>query len=830
MAHYFSYRRIFLIILTTSFLMAERAGWFQELEAKIYDLGVMSSNRPADKRIVLITVDKRSINTLGNWPWDGQYELKLLAVLSAYSPKLIVDTRFIEVKNDKIAIEVLNKARKKLENTLATTRRVDANDNPERTQPLSELETLLIDGVRQLDIAGEYTKAIGRAGNIILPLEGTPHLSIDTPSLPLPNGVTKHSIPVDTAAKLPRMAISRIPPPENAAQATALGLLMAPSAMNTTVRTATLGYKISDHIFPSMALVIAAKHFNIQLQELQFHPNTPLTLGQWVIPHGPRFTMLTRFYHNPKGQSIFPNYSFVDVLDNKIPAETFRKQIVLIGFTAPELAPQLPTPLKQSLTPVEILAHEVATILNQDAFKSPAWSAKAKYLLYLAIGLLGIIAPNWLPRILGLILGLLLSLSLLGAHFYLMLKHSYWFPTTAPTLMTLLATLAYVVPSRHHKKQPRIHSQSEIDDSNRMLGLALQGQRRLDLAFERFRQCQPDELTINLLYHLAIDFEESRNFNGATAVLEYIGQKRTDYRDCIKRLESYRTMAKGDPQRETSAQSPFTPLPKTIALMDRYRLEEELGRGVFGTVWHGHDDTTHREVAIKVIPLQERFPDDKSFLQAKTIFTRMAESRANLRHHNIIRTEEAQILNGKGVLVMEYFAGHNLERYTEPGKLLPLPLVIQLIAKTAMTLDHAHRLNIVHGGLKPGNILFNEQSQEIKLTGFCQTMLLETPSDAANDRPWKLNTHYMPPEQLPGEKPSLRWDIYALGMIFLQLTTGTRPQTSSSLPELFPPKVPQCLIRIITRCLSPDPSQRFGSCIELAKDLVDCIKSQVSKQ
>ncbi|MBF0434255.1 MAG: CHASE2 domain-containing protein [Magnetococcales bacterium] len=828
MAHYFTYRRIFLIILTTSFLLAERAGWFQELEAKIYDLGVMSSNRPADKRIVLITVDKRSIDTLGNWPWDGQYEVKLLANLSAYSPKLIVDTRFVEVKNDKIAVEILNRARKKLESTRTIPRHTDANDNPERTQALSELETLLIDGVRQLDIAGEYTKAIGRAGNIILPLEGTPHRSIDTPSLPLPNGVTKHSIPIETTAKLPRLAISRIPSPENAAQATALGLLMAPNALNT-VRTATLGFKISDHIFPSMALVIAAKHFNIQLQELQFHPNTPLALGQWVIPHGPRFTMLTRFYHNPKGQSIFPSYSFVDILENKIPAEIFRKQIVLIGFTAPGLTPQLPTPLKQSLTPVEILAHEVATILNQDAFKSPAWSAKAKYLLYLAVGLFAIAAPSRLPGILGLILGLLLTSSLLGAHFFLMLKHSYWFPTMAPALMTLLATLGYVVPNRHHKKPQRIHSQSEIDDSNRMLGLALQGQRRLDLAFERFRQCQPDELTINLLYHLAIDFEESRDFIGATAVLEYIGQKRTDYRDCVKRLESYRNMAKGDPQRETSAQSPFAPLPKTPALMDRYRLEEELGRGVFGTVWHGHEDNTHREVAIKIIPLQERFPDDKSFLQAKTIFTRMAESRASLRHHNIIRTEEAQILNGKGILVMEYFAGHNLERHTEPGKLLPLPLVIQLIAKTAMTLDHAHRLNIVHGGLKPGNILFNEQTQEIKLTGFCQTMLMEASSNAASDRPWKHNTRTMPPEQLPGEKPSLLWDIYALGMIFLQLTTGTRLQTSSALPEHFPPKVPQCLIRIITRCLKPDPSQRFGSCIELAKELVDCIKSQVGK-
>ncbi|HIJ82686.1 MAG TPA: serine/threonine protein kinase [Magnetococcales bacterium] len=360
-----------------------------------------------------------------------------------------------------------------------------------------------------------------------------------------------------------------------------------------------------------------------------------------------------------------------------------------------------------------------------------------------------------------------------------------------------------------------------------MLGLALQGQGRLDLAFERFRRCRADDVTLNLLYDLGLEFEKRRCFEDAMGIFAYIEQKQPGFRDCGKKMELDRIAVAGQTDSQKLGHLPSM-YQESVALLERYRLEGELGRGLFGTVWHGYDDAKHREVAVKIIPLQERSMDEKSFLLAKSIFNRMADQYAILRHPNIIRVEESQVLEGKGVLVMEIHAGHSIEQYTSHQKRLPLPWVIQVIAKMAMALDHAHRLKIFHGGLKPGNVLFNEYSHEIKLTGFGQVMLLEVLPFPEGNHPWQRVMVHMAPEQIKGELPTRRSDIYALGRIFFQLVTGSPPPVEPVSGKEFSAEIPECLRRIIQKCLEPRPEKRFANCIDLARDLVGCVKSQVS--
>ncbi|MBF0605088.1 MAG: CHASE2 domain-containing protein, partial [Nitrospirae bacterium] len=794
---------IILSIVTAAFMLAEKTALLQDLELWSYDWGVYTSHRPTDKRIVQIAVDEKSLAALKGWPWDDQYELQLIRMLTQGSPKLIVETRDLMLYRNKTAQHILNTVRSKLEATHHQFQENAASENSDYLKSMSELDNSLSHGIKQLSITEDYARIIGRAGNVILALNGIMMADARTPATSLSAEIIKHAIPTDLSTfprgAMPSAAIIHGPPSGVASQSMALGVIITPTYPNTVVRTTNLGYNVSGNHFPALALMVAAKSLGIQPSELQLQPDFAMTLGQWEIPHDDNLAMLTCFYPGKSDQSPFSTYSFIDVLEEKVSPTLFRNQIVLIGFTASGLAPRHFTPLGHPLTPMEILANEVATILNHDPFMQPSWAAKTKILQYPIAGVLLIVILARLPLLIALPLGLGFALALMALQMTLMNHYGIWFPLTGVSGLLFLGTLTLAFMTRGSQNGSRPFPGSDADDSNRMLGLALQGQGQMNLAFQQFRLCRCDERTMQLLYNLATDLESNHLVQDAITVLEYMEQNKPGYRDCSKRLESIQAMASGRPVPELSEQ-PATGPQEALSVLERYHLEEELGRGIFGTVWHGYNHQDHSSVAIKIFPLQERVADEKSFLLVKSIFNRMADHALSLHHPNIIKTKEAQILEGKGVLVMEVHTGVILEHVISPKNLFPLPQVIQMIAKIAMALDYAHRKNIFHGRLKLGNILYNGASREVQLTGFSQTLLLDALTLPDANHPWQRASLHMAPEQTQGEPPTRRSDIYALGRIFFHLVTGTSPPATPITSDLFPSDFPECLGRMIQKC------------------------------
>lgn len=826
-------------------MLADRTSLFNDLEKETYDWGLRATLRPIDDRIVTIKIDKKTLAALGDWPWSKIHETALINTLIQGGPKLIVDTRTSWQKTDNSSMEILAKAKKTLESSRypTTVSKLEAMDPAERAsflKTMSSLEEILANGAKQVDIATEYSKTIGQAGNVIFSMEGIPLPFGQSPSTGLSEDIVKHAINQNSTTSitfgLPEIAITPTPP-EIARQAMALGVFLPPSPFPAVVRETNLAFYSSGRYYPSLPLVVAVKSLDMKLSDLQLSYNLPLFLGQSAIPHDHKFATLTYFYHEKSGKNAFPSHSFVDVVQRKIAPETFRNRIVLIGFTAPGLVSEYHTPLGHMLTPVEILAHEVASILNQDLFFQPPWTTQLKLGLYLASALFLIDIVSQMPRILGLAVGFAPVLLLFIIHFFLMTRHSLWIPLTGPSLFLVFGTLWITIFGSNSPKTLPISRRSQTDNSHRMLGLALQGQGRLDLAFEQFCLCRIDDPTMRMLYNLAMDFENRRRFQDAVNVIEYMEKNRPGYMDCPERLQTNKAIVSGNNDPKESDRM-FASRHEKRSLLERYHLEEELGRGFFGTVWHAYDDDDQQEFAIKIIPIQERIPDEKSFLHAKNLFNKIADWHLTLRHPNIVRTYEAQVVDGKGVLLMNIHKGTSLDRFLTTKNLLPLTVVIQIIAKIAMALDYAHRLKIYHGGLKPANIIYNEKTQDVKLAGFCQTTLLDAVPFPETDNPWNRAAASMAPEQIQGQQPTRLSDIYSLGLVFFQLVTGTQVSPAKeagsakhhlAVPTDFPPEVPDCIAAIIQKCMKPQPEKRFTNCIELAKSLVDCIKSQIKE-
>ena len=267
------------------------------------------------------------------------------------------------------------------------------------------------------------------------------------------------------------------------------------------------------------------------------------------------------------------------------------------------------------------------------------------------------------------------------------------------------------------------------------------------------------------------------------------------------------------------------------ATLGRYRIERELGRGSMGTVYLGHDPQIGRAVAIKTMALSREF-EGSELAEARARFFREAEMAGRLRHPDIVTIFDASEDQGLAFIAMEFVSGHDLLRYTLPGKLLPVPVVLRTLARVAQALAHAHAQGVVHRDVKPANVMIDPPAGSVKVTDFgiariadaCRTrtgLVLGTPS-------------FMSPEQMAGRRVDGRTDLYSLGVMLFQLLTGALPHRSESMAELMNqivndtapdvrslrPELPETLANVVALALEKRPEVRYADGHQMAADLL----------
>ena len=201
---------------------------------------------------------------------------------------------------------------------------------------------------------------------------------------------------------------------------------------------------------------------------------------------------------------------------------------------------------------------------------------------------------------------------------------------------------------------------------------------------------------------------------------------------------------------------------------DRYRLDAEIGHGGMGAVYKGHDQEIERDVAIKVLnqTLFGKAERDRLIHEAKMI--------AKLKHPNIVSVHDVGEFEGSPFFVMEYVEGGSL-RDLEPGD---LDEIIRICIQICQGLKHAHENGIIHRDLKPENVLL-EKDGRVKLVDFGIARSDVTRFTSAGNIAGTVN--YMAPEIAKGEEVDGRADLYSLGVMLYELTTGQLPLTADSL-------------------------------------------------
>ncbi len=235
------------------------------------------------------------------------------------------------------------------------------------------------------------------------------------------------------------------------------------------------------------------------------------------------------------------------------------------------------------------------------------------------------------------------------------------------------------------------------------------------------------------------------------------------------------------------------------AVVGRFELIRELGRGGFGVVWEAKDRELGRSVAFKAV----RAGGQKSVREDRLL--REAEAAARLSHPNIVTLYDVGRSEQGPFLVLELLNGRTLDERRAQGP-IPLPEALRIGVEVAKAIAHAHAQGVVHRDLTPGNVFLCDDSQ-VKVLDFGM-------AHAFGQRRVDGGTRaYMAPEQARGAPEDERTDVFAFGVILHQMLSGELPfksqgrERSRGAPELEIPATPP-LGGLVARMLERDPLKR----------------------
>lgn len=258
-----------------------------------------------------------------------------------------------------------------------------------------------------------------------------------------------------------------------------------------------------------------------------------------------------------------------------------------------------------------------------------------------------------------------------------------------------------------------------------------------------------------------------------------------------------------------------------------YRIEGVLGSGGMGQVYLAHDTRQKRPVAIKLVDPQRQRPRD---------LVREARLAASLDHPSICAVHGVDYLGEEPFIVMEYIKGIPLSKVVRSRRSLSVTTALDFARQIASAMAHAHQRGVIHGDLKSSNIMIGPDGRatilDFGLAVRCdsarcasdESTRLSPSSGAAGTVP------YMAPEIIRGQAPSVRSDIWALGVLIFEMIVGRRPFAGGTPYEMASNILVnhrtrmESLVRgpireVVDKCMCIDPAGRYESGRELATAL-----------
>ena len=800
--------------------------FFESLEKQIYKIQMRLDlpRNPGESPVAIVNIDDKSIHRVGQWPWPRHIMADMITILKNNGAKFIgLDIMFSEKERNPSIGEI---------ETLCTKILNRENSNAgaeENSWILAELREI----GKRLDNDRVLAQTVKASGNIVLPVDGE-FGEPETELLALPEALSDKALlrqDKDTLKGFVSVREVTTPFAELSKSSRGLGHINLSPNRIMAGRSHVPFINYGGFVIPSLPLLLVLNYLDKHPDQVPVN-GSGIKIGREVIPT----TKGEMFIKFKGGRRSFPYYSFVDILNVKKVPRIFDGKIVLIGFTA-QGAATVDTPVDPRMPRVEFMANEIESLLHRRFLKRSNTMLYVEVIILLLLGIASSFVHarlSYLNRA-GITFGLIVLVFLTSATFFI--GFDTWFKTIYIILSLVIISGGITLRDVLHRGKSVVSK--DAIETNRMLGISLQGQGLLDLAFEKFRKCPLDDELRDSIYNLGLDYERKRMINKAISVYEYINIKDTGFRDLNERMPTLKKVLSSLPlgahQGKAEEQIVVADDLEVKPTVGRYEILMELGQGAMGTVYKGRDPKINRLLAIKTIRFSDEFEADK-VQEIKDRFFTEAELAGKLSHPGIVSIYDVGEDYDLTYMAMEFLEGENLEKYCRKGSLLPLRRVLDVIAETADALEYAHNSGVIHRDIKPGNIMLLGNGK-IKVTDFG---IAKSISASKTRTGIILGTpNYMSPEQIIGRQVDARSDIFSLGVVFFQLVTGELPFKGENLNNLFyqitqqrhpsPSKINPRVIRpceqIIDKSLAKHPDHRF----QRARDMVAYLKMLSNK-
>lgn len=822
-----------IVLLAGSFW---NRGGESTLERWVLDRAQRAFSSGNTGRVAVVGIDADSRSHLGEWPWPNSLHAQLIQELHKAGSKGVVFTVPLGTAR--------NAGMDRVRAAMAIMQSAGSVDGR-----AEELRQILSAPVTHSDEEARLANAMTAQGQVFLSAE----IALGTTTAAESTTLSGQDWPQSDSAALAMAPSARLisaPSGTILEAARGVGHIASPADSDGTWRRELTGVNVAGHLLPAVSVLAAAAamdttpRYNDDTLTLANGLTIELNAALGLLPRLPPAT----------GDNALPVRSYWQVLLGNTDLSDFKDKVVFIGFTDGPNADRVNTATGPAIPRVLVSAGTTQSLIERNYFTQPLWSMVLQWLASLGVIAFAVMAlPLLRPRA-GALLGGSLAAVLLAIEFAL-LAAGVWLPLSAAVLAVLLACATYMGVSRKWLNAAAIQPAAN-SDGLRTLALTLQGQGQLDLAFETFRRCPTDTTIMDLLYRLGADYERRRQLAKAGNVYAYLASLDPQYRDCKAKSERFALETKAaEKTAEPVSVAPAgavkgrrldrtaavvkTPPPaaqQTKETLGRYEIERQIGKGAMGVVYLGRDPKINRIVAIKAIPLAEEF-EDSDLAEARERFFREAEMAGRLNHPGIVTVYDAGEDHGLAYIAMEFLSGEHLSFYAEPQNLLPVPKVLALAARLADALDYAHHQNVVHRDIKPANIMFNVETDTLKITDFGIARLTDVSRTKTGI---VLGTpSFMSPEQLEGRPIDGRSDLFALGVALYQLLSAQLPFRADSMTRLMNkiatephtpirsirPELPAELETILERALAKNPERRYTRGAEMAEALRSCMRS-----
>lgn len=822
---------VFGFLLVLAVLVLEGVtGFLGGIESRFYDHSSLQTQRLASQQVVVLTIDDQSIANIGRWPWPRDVHAKVIDTLTKGGAKTIAHTAFFFEPQIDRGLQPLTQ----IQSVLAQA--------PSGDPLFARLKSMVDSAIGDLDSDAALVSSMHASNRVLLPLVFELGDPLGRPDKPLPDFVRKDVVSLDASTHF--IGSTHVTLPFDAVGRAAYGvghLNQLPDTSDGVVRSDLLLIDHDGVSVPSLALHTAAHSLNLSMRDLKFVSDGQMRFGGISIPIDEHGRVFTQFYSDKDDRSPFVQDSFFDVYSGKIPASKYAGKIVVIGATAAGIGDRFVTPISAVTSPALVLAHTTSSLLSGHFFTVPFWGGAATFgatllVAFFVAGLLPRLSAGVAAAVTGgSLIALLLAESLMIVSAYI------WIPLVLPATALVIGYLGLTTKRFWLTEAGKIKSDEESAETNRMMGLAHQGQGQLDLAFDRFRRVPMSDALMDNLSNLALDFERKRQFNKAQAVYEHMATFNPNHKDLQNKLKRIKNLSETVMLGGNSHKGGTILLDEGMIekpMLGRYQVEKELGKGAMGVVYLGKDPKIGRVVAIKTMALAQEF-DGSELEDARQRFFREAETAGRLQHQNIVTIFDAGEDHDLAYIAMEFLKGKDLVGYAQPGHLLPQEKVVAVLIQIAQALNYAHSLNVVHRDIKPANIMYEAQTGTIKVTDFGIARV----TDASRTRTGMVlgTPSFMSPEQIAGKKVDGRSDLYSLGVMAFQLLTGVLPFRAESMAELMfkianepapdvrtlNSAVSDQLAAVVARALSKSLEVRYATGQAMAEALQMCLQPSV---